>query len=102
MMTDFDIRFTPRERNMDQRPLGARGLINALGDFAGGGLKSLTKEDAADAHNYICALEAKVCGLYHELEAMKQQRTERLDHTMLNHRLSPLSIQSPSGEPNDV
>jgi len=87
MMTDFEIRFTPREKNMDQRPPGARELINALGDYAEG-TKSLTKQDAADAHNYICALESKVCGLHHELEAMKQQRADRFDHLLLDRKNS--------------
>jgi len=86
MMTDFEIRFTPREKNMDQRPPGARGLINALGDYVDGTVKNLNKQDAADAHNYICALESKVCGLYHELEAMKQQRADRLDHLLLGYK----------------
>jgi|HubBroStandDraft_1064217.scaffolds.fasta_scaffold80799_6 hypothetical protein len=87
MMTDFEIRFTPREKNMDQRPPGARELINALGDYAEG-TKPLSKQDVADAHNYICALESKVCGLYHELEAMKQQEADRLDHLLGDRKLA--------------
>jgi hypothetical protein len=90
MMTDFEIRFTPREKNMDQRPPGARELINALGDYAEG-TKTLSKQDAADAHNYICALESKVCGLHHELEAMKQQKSDRLTH-LLKDREAALGI----------
>ncbi len=92
MMTDFEIRFTPREKNMDQRPPGARELIHALADYADGTSEKLTPRDAANAHNYICALESKVSGLYHELEAMKQQRDDRLNHLLEGHKpfLTPL------------
>lgn len=86
MMTDFEIRFTPREKNMDARPPGARELINALGDFAEGKGPILKAEYAADAHNYICALESKVAGLYHELEAMKEQKADRLAYLLKDHK----------------
>jgi hypothetical protein len=72
MMIDFEIRFGLTNKGMDMRPPGARELLEALYEVVHND-ETLTAGDAADAHNYICALEARVTQLYHQLHRMQDQ-----------------------------
>ena len=57
---------------MEYAPARARELVNALGAAAEGKIP-LDPRDAADAHNYICALEDKVVQLHRKnLELVNQ------------------------------
>lgn len=78
-MPNYDIQFHDVQgKHMDMRPYGAVDLIHALADCAEDD-KPLTRVQAADAHNYICALEAKVSAYYHEAQTLKTQSAERID-----------------------
>jgi len=87
MMTDFEIRFDPSCQGWDMRPPGAAELLAALADAALGRVATpdnldakprqsnimLDPEDAADAHNYICALENQCLRLHRENFRLAQQ-----------------------------
>ena len=98
MMHDFEIRFDPTQRGMDMRPPGAKELVTALADFANNDSEQFTTEDAGDAHNYICALEARVTALYYQVlrNQFALKRAEQIQNFYYeNHELLKLPPPPP-------
>ena len=97
MMTDFEIRLDPMQEGMDQRPPGANELLTALAEAAKEGGCRLHEGYAADAHNYICALETKVVQLsrqLHQVETQHSKETLAPNYLRLTRTLTPPIIPS--------